>query len=78
MFVPGFFWLAYGVWESSLKGSGANIRIDLLLIYPLLFVAMIVGAGLTIFFTVKRPSGLPDEAIEADSKPDSETKGANP
>ncbi|MDF1661646.1 MAG: hypothetical protein P1V97_07725 [Planctomycetota bacterium] len=79
MLVPGFFWLAYGAWEYSLKGSGANIRVDLLLIYPLLLLAMVVGAGMTMFFTMKKPSGLMnEEAKEAEEDAVSDEKDVSP
>lgn len=67
MFVPGFFWLAYGAWEYSLKGSGANIRIDLLLIYPLLLLAMTAGAGMTVFFTMKNARAASEDPAEEET-----------
>lgn len=79
MFIPGLLWLAYGAWEYSLKGSGANIRVDLLLIYPLLLLAMIIGAVMTVFFTMKKPSGFVEEvADQGKTEPDSEKDNAAP
>lgn len=35
------FWFLYACWEVSLIGSGMNIRVDLLLIYPVLLFSTI-------------------------------------
>jgi len=47
--LTGLLWLAYGIWEHSVKlwaeNESAPIRIDLLLIYPLLSI-------LTIWFAI--------------------------
>jgi hypothetical protein len=51
--IPILAWIAYGLWEISLPGKGMNIRIDLLLIYPVLFVLTIVGLFMA---RAKRPS----------------------
>ena len=36
-------WIIYYIWEISLVGSGMNIRIDLFLIYPILFIVSIAS-----------------------------------
>lgn len=41
-------WTLYGVWERSLVGKGYNIRVDLLMIYPVLVVSTVVGLVLWI------------------------------
>ncbi len=38
-------WFFYYIWETSLVGSGMNIRIDLFIIYPILFIMTIVSIG---------------------------------
>ena len=39
--VPGFAWLSYGLWELFIMGPG--IRVDLLIIWPLLIVTSLYG-----------------------------------
>ena len=41
--VPAAAWLLYGAWEVHLRGKGYNIRVDLLLIYPVLGGITIAG-----------------------------------
>ena len=42
--VAGLLWIAYAAWECGVtEGPDANIRIDLLLIYPLLAVVTLAG-----------------------------------
>lgn len=48
--VAGALWLVYGCYETGMKlrwlcGGECNIRIDLLLIYPILLVAALLGAA---------------------------------
>jgi hypothetical protein len=42
--VAGLLWIAYAAWEYAVReGPDANIRIDLLLIYPLLAAVTLAG-----------------------------------
>ena len=41
--LPAAAWLAYGTWEQHLRGKGHNIRVDLLLIYPVLGAITLAG-----------------------------------
>lgn len=43
LYVPASLWIIYAVWEYYARMQGANIRIDLLVIYPLLIVVTILG-----------------------------------
>lgn len=54
-------WLLYGLWETSLKGRGMNIRWDMLLIYPILIVVSVFGIRAFIFnvLLVKRTKPSP-------------------
>ncbi len=41
--LPAAAWLVYGAWEQHLRGKGYNIRVDLLLIYPVLGAITLAG-----------------------------------
>jgi hypothetical protein len=43
LYVPAVLWLIYAAWEFYARMQGANIRIDLLVIYPLLVTVTILG-----------------------------------
>lgn len=43
LYLPAALWLIYAAWEFYAKMQGANIRIDLLVIYPLLVAATTIG-----------------------------------
>jgi len=43
LYIPSIMWLIYALWEFYAKAHGANIRIDLLVIYPLLVTVTTVG-----------------------------------
>ena len=49
LFAPSAAWVLYAVWEYYMKKGGANIRIDLLVIYPVLAVGTFLG--LTVWLT---------------------------
>ena len=43
LYIPALLWLIYAAWEYYARIQGANIRIDLLVIYPLLVTVTIAG-----------------------------------
>lgn len=43
LYLPAVLWLIYAAWEFYARMQGANIRIDLLVIYPLLVTVTIIG-----------------------------------
>ena len=43
LYISATLWLLYAVWEFYAGISGANIRIDLLLIYPILFIVTLLS-----------------------------------
>ena len=43
LYLPAVLWLIYAAWEFYAKMQGANIRIDLLVIYPLLVTVTTIG-----------------------------------
>ena len=43
--ITSVLWILYSIWEMSLVESGMNIRIDLFIIYPLLFIMSILSIG---------------------------------
>ena len=51
LLIPAILWFMAAIWESFVPRDNldANIRIDLFLILPLLFVASVVGIALAIF-----------------------------
>jgi hypothetical protein len=48
--VAAILWLAYALWEFAVQifSPEANIRVDLLLFYPILLIAGVIGLGLGI------------------------------
>lgn len=46
LYLPAVLWLIYAAWEFYAKMQGANIRIDLLVIYPLLVTVTTIGFAL--------------------------------
>jgi hypothetical protein len=76
--LPACLWMLYGFWEFKLIGKGPNIRVDLLLIYPLLIVAMFGAGVLSVYYSRKKSNeGDGDKAdggswseapLEADSE----------
>jgi hypothetical protein len=58
----GIAWLLYGVYEFGIKqrwlcSGECNIRVDLLLIYPVLVIGL-VAAGISLFRAPRRPGPL--------------------
>jgi hypothetical protein len=58
----GSAWLLYGVYEFGIKqrwlcSGECNIRVDLLLIYPVLVIGL-VAAGISLFRASRRPGPL--------------------
>ena len=45
LLLPAAFWMLYSLWEYHCKQVGANIRIDLLVIYPFLAIITLLGVG---------------------------------
>ena len=43
LYLPAVLWLIYAAWEFYARMQGANIRIDLLVIYPLLVTVTTIG-----------------------------------
>jgi drug/metabolite transporter (DMT)-like permease len=43
LYLPAVLWLIYAAWEFYARMQGANIRIDLLVIYPLLVAITTIG-----------------------------------
>jgi hypothetical protein len=43
LYLPAVLWLIYAAWEFYARIQGANIRIDLLVIYPLLVTVTTIG-----------------------------------
>lgn len=43
LYLPAILWLIYAAWEFYARIQGANIRIDLLVIYPILVTVTIIG-----------------------------------
>lgn len=43
LYLPAVLWVVYAMWEFYARMKGANIRIDLLIIYPILISATIIG-----------------------------------
>jgi hypothetical protein len=46
LLLPAVFWMSYAVWEYRAQQAGANIRIDLLVIYPFLAIITPLGVGM--------------------------------
>jgi len=46
LLLPAVFWILYSLWEYHCKQVGANIRIDLLVIYPFLAIITLLGVGI--------------------------------
>ena len=44
--LPAVFWMLYSLWEYHCKQVGANIRIDLFVIYPFLAIITLLGVGI--------------------------------
>ena len=40
---PVVVWVLYGLWEAEMRRQGANIRVDILLITPLLYLSVFAG-----------------------------------
>jgi len=58
LLTPAVLWLAWGVWEGTIKqfSPEANIRIDLLIILPVVFIVSIVAV--VMFF--RKPKAVSD------------------
>ena len=46
LLLPAVAWMLYSVWEYDCKRTGANIRIDLFVIYPFLAMITLLGVGI--------------------------------
>ncbi len=59
LLTPAVLWLVWGAWEGMLLqvSPGANIRIDLLIILPVVFIVSTVAV--VVFF--QKPKVLPDD-----------------
>lgn len=53
-------WALYAGWEAALQGKGDNIRVDLLLIHPLLTLLSAL-ALVSVLRRARRPAARPDD-----------------